>query len=252
MAPPRSAFGASPSGGTASGPAKPDPRRLLGWAVLTDGRHRWAAVAALLLALSAPVAVAEPSVTLAGQMGSSKALLMIDGKTFTLGVGERKQGVKLLALESGVARIEWEGRVSVLQAGGAPLSVGSGAMGGGGREIVISMGPGGHFVASGNINGKATRFMVDTGATMIAMGKDEAERLGVDYKQGQRGMVQTANGTAPAWRVTLSMVTVGEVTVSNVEALVTPASMPMVLLGNSFLSRFQMRRDNDVMRLELR
>jgi len=48
------------------------------------------------------------------------------------------------------------------------------------------------------------------------------------------------------------MVTVGEVTVSNVEALVTPASMPMVLLGNSFLSRFQMRRDNDVMRLELR
>ena len=61
-----------------------------------------------------------------------------------------------------------------------------------------------------------------------------------------------ANGAVPVHRVSLNVVRVGEVEVSNVEAIVMPAQMPYVLLGNSFLSRFQMRRDNDVLRLERR
>jgi aspartyl protease family protein len=52
--------------------------------------------------------------------------------------------------------------------------------------------------------------------------------------------------------VSLDRVRVGEVEISNVGAVVMPQALPYVLLGNSFLSRFQMRRDNDVMRLELR
>ncbi len=209
--------------------------------------HRWCA--ALWLAVSG-VAGAQ-SVSLAGHMGS-KALLMIDGQTVTLGVGETRHGVKLLSLDAGAARVEWGGRVSVLVPGGAPASVGGGAPAGGGREIVLAAGPGGHFVTSGTINGRTTRFLVDTGASMIAMSAAEAERLGIEYKQGRRGVVQTANGQAPAYLITLTAVRVGDVTLANVQALVTPAPMPMVLLGNSFLSRFQMRRDNDVMRLELR
>ena len=209
-------------------------------------RHWWTG-----LLLAACGLASAQSVSLAGHMGT-KALLMIDGQTVTLGVGETKQGVKLLSLDAGAARVEWGGRVSVLVPGGAPASVGGGAPAGGGREIVLSAGPGGHFVTSGTINGRTTRFMVDTGASMIAMSAAEAERLGVEYKQGRRGMVQTANGQAPAYLITLTAVRVGDVTLANVQALVTPAPMPMVLLGNSFLSRFQMRRDNDVMRLELR
>jgi aspartyl protease family protein len=96
------------------------------------------------------------------------------------------------------------------------------------------------------------RFMVDTGATTIALGQAEAQAIGLDYSQGQRVMMNTANGAAPGWLVTLSAVTVGEVTVANVQAVVMPSGMPYVLLGNSFLSRFQMRRENDVMRLDLR
>ena len=69
---------------------------------------------------------------------------------------------------------------------------------------------------------------------------------------GRPGLSSTANGTVPVVMVTLSSVRVGEVEVSNVPAVVMPAQMPHILLGNSFLSRFQMGRENDVMRLEFR
>ena len=61
-----------------------------------------------------------------------------------------------------------------------------------------------------------------------------------------------ANGPVAVQRITLTRVRVGDVEVANVEAVVVPATMPYVLLGNSFLTRFQMRRENDVMRLEAR
>lgn len=210
------------------------------------------AAPALLAALCAlPLAAAAQTVQLAGQMGS-KALLVVDGRTITLGVGESRQGITLRALRDGQAEVEWGGRVSTLSVGGAPARVAEGAVPAGGRSIVLSAGPGGHFMAQGAINGRAVRFMVDTGATTIAMGQAEAERIGLDYKGGQRAMMQTAGGTVPGHVVSLSAVTVGDVTLSNVQAVVMPAPMPYVLLGNSFLSRFQMRRENDVMRLELR
>ena len=65
-------------------------------------------------------------------------------------------------------------------------------------------------------------------------------------------MMGTAYGNIVAQLVTLTSVRLGEVEVFNVNAVVTPMAMPYVLLGNSFLTRFQMRRDNDVMRLEVR
>ena len=64
--------------------------------------------------------------------------------------------------------------------------------------------------------------------------------------------MQTANGVAPAWVVKLSSVRIGDVEIYDVDAVVGSQSMPYVLLGNSFLSRFQMRRDNDQMVLERR
>jgi aspartyl protease family protein len=84
------------------------------------------------------------------------------------------------------------------------------------------------------------------------MGKDDADRLGVDLSNARRGSTQTANGPVPVWLVTLNTVRIGEVELSNVGAAVLPQPMPMVLLGNSFLSRMNMKRENDVMRLELR
>jgi aspartyl protease family protein len=120
------------------------------------------------------------------------------------------------------------------------------------QEIVLPVGLGGHFTSAGAINGRPVQFMVDTGATLVAISQGEAERIGLDYRSAPRAMTQTANGAVPVHRVSLSAVRVGEVEVANVEAIVMPAQMPYVLLGNSFLSRFQMRRDNDQLRLERR
>jgi aspartyl protease family protein len=94
--------------------------------------------------------------------------------------------------------------------------------------------------------------MVDTGATAIALGQADADRIGLDYKNAPRGFAGTANGRVPVNVVTLSSVRVGDVEVANVEALVMPTAMQHILLGNSFLARFQMKRDNDVMRLTKR
>ena len=94
--------------------------------------------------------------------------------------------------------------------------------------------------------------MVDTGATSVGLGVSEAERVGIDYKAGQNVRMQTANGITPAWLVKLASVRIGDVELFYVDAVVGMQSMPYVLLGNSFLSRFQMRRDNEQMVLERR
>lgn len=193
---------------------------------------------------------AAQSIALAGRMGA-KALLVIDGQPRTLAVGESALGVRLLAIDGDQVRVERNGVASTLRVGGAPVAVGEGApRGPGAREIVIPVGPGGHFVADGAINGQATRFMVDTGATLVALSQAEAARFNIDLRNARRGVSSTANGTVPIMVVTLNSVRVGGVEVFNVPAAVMPAQMPMVLLGNSFLGRFSMRRDSDVMRLE--
>lgn len=211
----------------------------------------WRAAGAAWLLAWAGAALAQ-SVSLSGSLGASKALLLIDGQPHTVAVGSTVKGVTLRRVGDGEAEVVVGGRASVLRLGAAPARVGGGSAGGGGSEIVMAAGPGGHFVVAGSINGKSVQFMVDTGATVVAMGQRDAERIGLDWKNGRRGLTQTAGGVVPAYGVNLTSVRIGEVEVYNVDALVVQADMPMVLLGNSFLSRFSMRRDSDVMRLERR
>ena len=91
-----------------------------------------------------------------------------------------------------------------------------------------------------------------TGATMVSMDQYEADRLGVDWKNGRRGMSRTANGDTPFFLTKLASVRIGDVQVYDVDAVVLPTPMPFILLGNSYLTRFQMKRENDVMTLDLR
>lgn len=207
-------------------------------------------IAAPILALACCAAAAQ-SVTLSGSMGG-KALLIIDGTPRTMAVGEARQGVKLLAVNPNEATVEIEGRRVLLPLGGAPVNLGGTASEGTGSQIVLTAGSGGHFFAQGSINGRAVEFVVDTGATYIALGQAEADRIGLPYKTGRRSMVGTANGQVPAYITSLNAVRIGDVQVYNVEAVVVPAAMGTVLLGNSFLSRFQMRRENDRMTLDRR
>ena len=226
-------------------PARRAARMLAGWAI---GCLSWLVLPAIALAQQAA-----PSVQLAGQMGA-KALLVVNGQPMTLAVGESRAGVTLQSLDNGQARVAWGGQVSVLSVGGSPARMGAGGGGGSssGRRIVLAVGLGGHFMSPGTINGRTVQFMVDTGATTIALGAADARRIGLDLQGAQRVMMQTAGGNVPGHVLTLSSVTVGEVTLANVQAVVMPTDMPYVLLGNSFLSRFQMRRENDVLQLDLR
>jgi aspartyl protease family protein len=206
-------------------------------------------VAAIVLLGS--VAAAAQTVSMGGSLGSN-ALLVIDGKPRNVAVGATVEGVRLVSVSGNDAVVEVKGKRLTLRLGDAQVNLGGRMSEGGGRQIVLSAESGGHFFSNGNINGKAVRFMVDTGATNIGIGQDDADRIGLDYKNGQRGYVRTANGVVAAYRTNLTSVRVGDVVVYNVEATITPGQMSHVLLGNSFLSRFQMRRDNDQMTLELR
>ena len=207
-------------------------------------------LAATLLLCLAGAAQAQ-LVVLSGRMGE-RALLVVDGQPYTVAVGQTVAGVKLLRWNGDIAEVERSGRSYPMRVGETPVLLGVAPPRSASREIVLSAGSGGHFTAGGTINGKQVRFMVDTGATLVSLGKDDAERLGVDLAGARRGSTQTANGAVPVWLVTLNSVRIGEVELSNVGAAVLPQAMPMVLLGNSFLSRMNMKRENDVMRLELR
>ena len=207
-----------------------------------------ALVAALLLGGQAAQA---QDIAFSGRMGS-KALLVIGGQPRVVGVGETQGGVKLLEVTGEQARVERDGQTLLLRLGAAPTTVaGAGdRSAGASRDLELKADAGGHFVTEGWINGKATRFMVDTGATAVSLSQTEAERLGLDWRRAPMAQANTANGTVPAHTLQLGTVRIGELVLSNVGAVVLPAQLPHVLLGNTFLSRVSMKRDNDTLKLE--
>ena len=219
-------------------------------------RRRSLSLRAALLACAGLLAGAPAwaqSVALQGMMGN-RALLIVDGSApKAVAPGDSHKGVKVVSTAGDQAVLEIGGKRHTLRVGEAPASVGGGDGGPAtGQRIVLTAGSGGHFLTEGSINGRAAYFMVDTGATSVSIGAAEAERMGIEYKSGQPVRLNTANGVAGGWRVMLSTVRIRDVEVRNVEAVVSPQPMPYVLLGNSFLTRFQMRRENDLMVLERR
>ena len=189
------------------------------------------------------------SVSMAGSLGS-RALLVIDGKPRQLAIGSTAFGVRLVSVSGTDAVVEVKGQRVVLLLGGSPANLGGAASEGTGDKIVLTSVSGGHYVTTGTINGRTVRFVVDTGATNVTLSQAEAEAIGLDYKSGERSYTSTANGAVPAYRVSLALVRIGDVQVYNVAATVLPAPMPFILLGNSYLDRFQMRRENDRLTLE--
>ena len=215
----------------------------------TRSRRARAAVAAALLCALAAGAQAT-SVAFSGMLGD-KALLIIDGQARGVAVGATVQGVKLVKLDGTVAQVEADGKITILRLGGGAKVAGSDGSGTGTR-IVIPVGAGGHYGGLASINGHPVQYIVDTGATSIAMGSDVASKLGLDYSASTAAAAMTANGAVPARKLTLGKVTIGDVTIYNVECMVVPQAMPIVLLGNSFLSHFQMHSDSDSLVLDKR
>ncbi len=191
------------------------------------------------------------SVALSGVMGS-KALLVIDGGTpKAVAAGEAHQGIKVISVAGEQAVLDIKGQRVNMRVGDAPVSQGARPGGTNGSRIVLTQGSGGHFFAQGLVNGRTVQFMVDTGATTIALGASDAKRMGIDYQKGQPVRMGTANGVAQGWLIKLNRVKIADVEVYEVDAVVGP-DMPYALLGNSFLSRFNMNKTIDQMVLEKR
>ena len=197
----------------------------------------------------APLSAHAQTVALGGILGAKALLIVNSSAPRGVAVGESHQGVKVLSVGKDEAVVEVAGSRRTLHLGEAPVSVGSKS---GGRRVVLIADSRGHFVNSGTINGRIMQFMVDTGASTVAIGRPDADRMGLNYQGGQPVRMNTANGVAQGWRMKLDSVRIGDVEVFGIEAVVTPQAMPFVLLGNSFLTEFQMPRPNDQMVLEKR
>jgi aspartyl protease family protein len=120
------------------------------------------------------------------------------------------------------------------------------------RTATITRSNGGHFQTEAVIDGRRMDFMVDTGASLIALRERDASRIGIHPMQSDyTAKVSTANGTVLAARVALNRVEVGNVVVYNVAALVLPdQALAQNLLGMSFLSRLRWEQKNGRLVLE--
>ena len=177
-----------------------------------------------------------------------KAMVSIDGgKTRVLSSGQTWQKVKLISADSNAATFDIDGKRQKLAMG---QSISTDFSGGEKPTLKLTADGGGHFSTIGSINGYPIRFLVDTGATLIAINSTEADRMGLKYKDGERGMASTANGVVPVYKVVLNNVKIGGISLNLVEAsVVEGAGLQGALLGMSFLSRLEMRREGTVMTL---
>jgi aspartyl protease family protein len=208
-------------------------------------RGSWIAI----LGVAVSTAAGAVDVKLVG-LFPNRAVVQIDaGPLRTLSVGQKTpEGVVLLSVDGDGATFEIDGRRTALGLSHARMKPGEGA-----ASVKVTADERGHFVTMGFVNDVAVRFALDTGATFIAMPANEARRLGLDYRKGQRVAMETANGIAPAYRVKLDTVRVGEITVHSVDAVVMERDGPsIVLLGMSFLSRTDIKHEGEIMTLTKR
>ncbi|WP_199261520.1 retropepsin-like aspartic protease family protein [Paracoccus binzhouensis] len=108
-----------------------------------------------------------------------------------------------------------------------------------GGRVEVPLGNDGHFHLTAQVNGTPVRFVIDTGATTIALGPRDARRVGIDPDSlGYVGQARTANGIIETAPVTLDSVTLGEIHDSRVPAMVLRSDLDQSLMGMSYLSRF--------------
>jgi aspartyl protease family protein len=172
-----------------------------------------------------------------------KAVVVIDGGApRTLSVGVRTpEGVLLISADSKSATIEIDGKRQIMEMGQHAESA---AQTGSRQSVTLATDSRGHFTTAGRVNGSEVRFLVDTGATLVALPLADARRLGIDLSRAPVETSMTANGPARVYRVRLDSVQVGDIVINNVDGIVDSGNgLDIALLGMSFLNRTEMRRE---------
>lgn len=179
------------------------------------------------------------------------AVLDIDGVRRTLKAGRTSpEGVMLVTADARKAVIEIDGERREIALG--DRIAGNFTPPPPGEIHRVFPDPGGMYVTDGTINGFSLKMLVDTGATFVAINRRDAERLGIPYRlEGRPTRVSTASGIAAAYLVELDTVRVGPIELLDVDAVVVDGDFPdVVLLGNSFLGRLDIRREGPVLELK--
>lgn len=115
-------------------------------------------------------------------------------------------------------------------------------------RVVLERNRFGHYIASGRINGQEVEFLLDTGATVVSVPQNVAERLGL--VRGQPTLVQTANGRIVNYATRLDSVEIGGIKLSEVAATINPGtSAGEVLLGMAFLKHLEMTQRGNTLTL---
>ena len=206
-------------------------------------------VASITLALS-PLVSSAQDVRLQAIFGTS-AMFEIDGKQRLLKSGKTSpEGIKLVSVTSDYALVSIDGREQKLTLA-APVA--ANYQQADRAEVRLNADSRGHYSTTAWINGRRVNVMVDTGATSIAFNYPTAKSLGLDLARARPLTVSTASGVEKAYRLNLASVTIGGITVHNVDATVLGSDFPRVtLLGNSFLSRVDMQQQDGLLLLRAR
>jgi aspartyl protease family protein len=203
----------------------------------------------LTLIASVPCAIAIERIVVLG-LFKDKAIVEIDGRKRSLTAGAMSpEGVRLIAANSNEALIEVNGKPGTYTLGThigstyAPVS----------PQVTVQIWPDatGMYTVEGSINQFPIKFLVDTGASTVAMNKHQAKRLGLDYKlDSVAGEASTASGIARTYYLTLKKVKVGPIELNEVPAMIVDGDFPLVsLLGMSFLNHVDMMRNGRVLEL---
>ena len=175
------------------------------------------------------------------------AVIVVQGKQRLLKEGQRSaEGVLLVKASAHAATLEVAGEeyeVALSRALGSYQKPSQ-------TSTIIAINPAGQYLAQGSINGQPIEFLVDTGATAIAMNTRAARRLGIDFAAGKPGMVSTAGGMVKSYGVMLDTVKVGDIEVKHVRAAVLEGVYPThVLLGMTFLGKVKIVESAGMMEL---
>jgi aspartyl protease family protein len=203
----------------------------------------------VLLVVTGPTAIANGPVQAVG-LFKDRAMIRVLGKEHYLTVGQvSPEGATLIECDSNHAVVQYKGETYRLTLTGQVV--------GGFKkptDVNLSIPPDslGQYRIQGSINGYAVGFLVDTGASLVALSERQAKEMGIDYSSAnERAPVVTAQGQANSYLVELDSVVVGGIETHNVRAAVIPGNYPVeVLLGMSFLRKVKMEQQAGVLVLK--
>jgi len=119
---------------------------------------------------------------------------------------------------------------------------------GGAQEVILQRNRQGHYIVSGNVNGKDADFLLDTGATDVVVSGNIAKIYGL--KRGHSSTARTANGNVTVYATRIDQITIGNITLYQVPASINPGMDNLILLGMSALKQVEFNQRGDTLTLK--